>query len=143
MTDSTRETAVSAAEADPAEIGGLPCACRFHGVEGAIRHGSEKGELVDPDEPIHECDLHKALRERVALNAAEIRTLRNAGVAATDRAEASEAHAAELAKALERARAKDEVVRLSRCCVVGWKDARADLAIALGKLDALDQEDGT
>ena len=47
-------------------IDGLPCACRFRGVEGAIRHGSETGVLVDPDDPIRECALHTALRERVA-----------------------------------------------------------------------------
>ncbi len=47
-------------------IDGLPCACRFRGVEGAIRQGSETGVLVDPDEPIRECALHTALRVRVA-----------------------------------------------------------------------------
>ena len=49
---------------DPAAIDSLTCACRFRTVEGAIKLGSETGELVDPDVPIHECDLHKALRER-------------------------------------------------------------------------------
>ncbi len=53
-------------------IGGLTCACRFRGVEGAIRHGSDTGELVDPDEPIHECALHAALRKRVAATQLEV-----------------------------------------------------------------------
>ncbi len=48
------------------QMDGVPCGCLFRTFEGAIRHGSETGELVDPDEPIRECDLHKALRERVA-----------------------------------------------------------------------------
>lgn len=45
-------------------VDGLPCACRFHGVEGSIRVGNETGELIDPDDPIQECALHKALRAR-------------------------------------------------------------------------------
>jgi len=48
--------------ADPGAIDGLPCECRFYSIEGAIRAGSETDELVDPDEPIRECALHKALR---------------------------------------------------------------------------------
>ena len=51
---------------DRTAIDGLPCACRFRGVEGAIKRGTETGVLVDPDEPVRECALHKALRERVA-----------------------------------------------------------------------------
>ena len=52
---------------------GLPCVCRFRSVEGAIKQGRETGVLVDPDEPIQECDLHKALRERVEELKGELR----------------------------------------------------------------------
>jgi hypothetical protein len=56
----------SAVERDAiVQMDGVPCVCRFRTVEGAIRHGSETGVLVDPDDPIRECDLHKALRTRV------------------------------------------------------------------------------
>lgn len=67
----------ASAKADPA-LGGLTCACRFQSVESAIRQGSETGELVDPDVPVHECDLHKALRERVFIADTEVTRLQAA-----------------------------------------------------------------
>jgi hypothetical protein len=69
MTTTPADKPDDASAVDPGAIvqmDGIPCECRFRTVEGAIRHGSETGELVDPDVPIQECDLHKALRERVA-----------------------------------------------------------------------------
>ncbi len=45
------------------------------------------------------------------------------------------------AEALERSRARDEVVRLARCCHAGWADASGQLGKALAKLDALKEAD--
>ncbi len=90
--------------ADPGAIvqmDGLPCACRFRTVEGAIRHGSETGELIDPDTPIRECDLHKALQERVTeleVFTGHLRASRDHAVQAN---EAEAARVAELAEVLE------------------------------------------
>ena len=74
LTSETVNALIAAVEAlrERIAIDGLPCACRFRGVEGAIRQGSETGVLVDPDEPIRECALHTALRERVAELESEI-----------------------------------------------------------------------
>ncbi len=90
------ESLIAAVEAlqERIAIDGLPCACRFRGVEGAIRHGSETGVLVDPDDPIHECALHAALRERVA-------EMLDGEMKLSRRVEAAEAHAVELAGALD------------------------------------------
>ena len=104
---------------------GLPCVCRFHSVESATRQGSETGVLVDPHDPIRECDVHKALRERVAELEATVGHIREANEhwhtrvsslkteveageqmhrAWHDRALAAEARGVELAGALERAK---------------------------------------
>ena len=89
---------------DPGAIDGLPCECRFYSIEGAIRAGSETDELVDPDEPIRECALHKALRERVAELESQVADGVRRSLNCQEwqaRAEAAEARAVELAEALE------------------------------------------
>lgn len=97
--------------ADPGVIDGLPCACRFHSVESAIRQGSETGVLFDPDDPIRECALHEALRERVA----ELEPLVADGVRRSDncqrwqaRAEDAEARGASLFNAVRHGDAEHE-----------------------------------
>lgn len=97
------ETEVEALQARIA-TDGLPCGCRVRGVEGAIKHGSETGVLVDPDEPIHECDLHKALRERVAaLSRLDAGTYLQEIDHFIERTEAAEARVVELKGMLEKA----------------------------------------
>jgi len=106
------------------QMDGVPCGCLFRTFEGAVRHGSETGEPVDPDEPIRECDLHKALRARVAELESRYKLYKHIAKSVrgaldgehtqrdilkifdeqVDRAEAAEAREVELAVALERAR---------------------------------------
>ncbi len=87
--------------ADPGATDGLSCVCRFHSVESAKRQGSETGVLVDPDEPIQECDLHKALRERVAELEGVLKTEEVLTDEYVSRTEAAEAQMAALAGALK------------------------------------------
>ncbi len=88
------------------------CVCLFYTVEEAIRVGSETGELVDPDEPIHECDLHKALRERVA-------EMLDGEMKLSRRVEVAEARVAELDQALHRAHtAMDILIDRDRANIV-------------------------
>ena len=169
--------------ADPGAIDGLPCECRFYSIEGAIRAGSETDELVDPDEPIRECALHKALRERVAELEPQVADGVRRSLNCQEwqaRAEAAEARVVELAgaleewgrpannrdskwwqtwearrravlsatpaKALERARAVEEVVKwageLRRELGTYRTHAYENIEKALAKLDALGKEEG-
>jgi len=140
-------------------VEGLPCICRFRSGDGAIRHGFETGVLVDPDEPIEECDLHKALRERVAgwearAKAATMLAIvdpaSDTPIKWKDRAEAAEARVVGLAaQAMEQARgfeqlARDAVSDLRRYARdVGSERRMVSVQLyekALAKLDALGKE---
>ncbi len=135
-----------ATSADPGKIvqmDGLPCACRFLGVEAAIRQGSETGVLVDPDDPIRECALHKALRARVVELAGALDGLLDAVKAHNEANErvmvdphstehARTVLAATPAKALERAKIINYITG------VGDKYLKELIA----KLDALGKEGG-
>ena len=137
--------------ADPGAIDGLPCTCRFHSVESAIRQGSETGVRVDPDDPIRECDLHKAQREDVAKWKKETWKIQRKFSEAMDRTEAAEARVAALAGALEKAtRALQETAdwladepepRMGTVQGI-WNDAKAARTVlAATPADALGKEE--
>ena len=116
-----------AAEARVAELtkaeptsGGVPCVCRFRTFEGDVRHGSETGELVDPDVPIRECALHKALREHVAELAEHLDKTVSVAADAITRAEAAEAERDRFKLEVEQCHAK------STCCCGDYMKQHSD-----------------